>query len=464
MEEIRALYNQAMEKISNMEILINDLAVFIWTWNVPILVGSGVFFLIYSKLTPFKYIIHAFELLRGKHTQQEDIGEVTHFQALTTALSGTIGLGNIAGVAIAIQLAGPGAIFWMWLTAIVGIATKFFTCTLSVMYRDIDKDGTVHGGPMYVIKNALPSSMMPLAYFFAAAGLVGALPGFQSNQLVQIVGDLPMFQFDNFNLIAGIVLATVTGAIILGGLIRIAKVSEWLVPSMSILYFGAVMIALILNFEDIIPAFQIIIEDAFTGSAVAGGSVIAVIIMGVRRGAYSNEAGIGTESLVHGSAKTSNPVKQGLVAMLGPIFDTLIMCTSTALLIIISGVWVSSDSTGVTLTAEAFSLLLGPLGYAVLFICVVSFGISTIFTYSFYGSACSRFLFGEKGVKIYQWVIIFFVIVFAVIPIEMAINIIDISFALMAIPTLISSLWLAPRVIEKAKDYFETLESETSNI
>jgi AGCS family alanine or glycine:cation symporter len=464
MEKIRAIYNQAMEKVNNMEILINDLAVFIWTWNVPFLVGSGVFFLIYSKLTPFKYIIHAFELLRGKHTQQEDIGEVTHFQALTTALSGTIGLGNIAGVAIAIQLAGPGAIFWMWLTAIVGIATKFFTCTLSVMYRDIDKDGTVHGGPMYVIKNALPSSMMPLAYFFAAAGLIGALPGFQSNQLVQIVGDLPMFQFDNFNLIAGIVLATVTGAIILGGLVRIAKVSEWLVPSMSILYFGTVMIALMLNFEDIIPAFQIIIEDAFTGSAVAGGSVIAVIIMGVRRGAYSNEAGIGTESLVHGSAKTSNPVKQGLVAMLGPIFDTLIMCTSTALLIIISGVWVSSDSTGVTLTAEAFSELLGPFGYAVLFICVVSFGISTIFTYSFYGSACSRFLFGEKGVKIYQWVIIFFVIVFAVIPIEMAINIIDISFALMAIPTLISSLWLAPRVIEKAKDYFETLESETSSI
>jgi AGCS family alanine or glycine:cation symporter len=453
-----------MEKISNMEILINDLAVFIWTWNVPILVGSGVFFLIYSKLTPFKYIIHAFELLRGKHTHQEDIGEVTHFQALTTALSGTIGLGNIAGVAIAIQLAGPGAIFWMWLTAIVGIATKFFTCTLSVMYRDIDKDGTVHGGPMYVIKNALPSSMMPLAYFFAAAGLIGALPGFQSNQLVQIVGDLPIFQFNNFNLIAGIILSTVTGAIILGGLIRIAKVSEWLVPSMSLLYFGAVMIALILNFEEIIPAFRIIIEDAFTGSAVAGGSVIAVIIMGVRRGAYSNEAGIGTESLVHGSAKTSNPVKQGLVAMLGPIFDTLIMCTSTALLIIISDVWVSSDSTGVTLTAEAFSMLLGPLGYATLFICVVSFGISTIFTYSFYGAACARFLFGEKGVKIYQWVIIFFVTVFAVIPIEMAINIIDISFALMAIPTLISSLWLAPKVIEKAKDYFAALEFETSNI
>jgi alanine or glycine:cation symporter, AGCS family len=452
---------------------INDLAVFIWTWNVPFLVGSGIFFLIYSKLKPFKYIIHAFELLRGKHTKQEEIGEVTHFQALTTALSGTIGLGNIAGVALAIQLAGPGAIFWMWLTAVVGIATKFFTCTLSVMYRDVDKDGTVHGGPMYVIKNALPSSMMPLAYFFAGAGLIGALPGFQSNQLVEIVANLPAFQFeglnviplvDDFKLLAGLILAGLTGAIIIGGLIRIAKVSEWLVPSMSLLYFISVMIALMLNFEHVIPAFKIIFEDAFTGSAVAGGSVIAVIIMGVRRGAYSNEAGIGTEALVHGSAKTSNPVKQGLVAMLGPIFDTLIMCTSTALLIIISGVWISSDATGVILTAEAFSALLGPVGYAVLFICVVSFGASTIFTYSFYGSACAKFLFGEKGVKIYQWVIIFFVVVFAVIPIEAAINVIDISFALMAIPTLISSIWLAPKVIEKARDYFETLESHTSSI
>ena len=445
-----------------MENFINDLAVFVWTWNVPILVGSGIFFLIYSKLTPFKYIIHAFNLIRGKYSSKEDIGQVTHFQALTTALSGTIGLGNIAGVAIAIKLAGPGAIFWMWLTAIVGIATKFFTCTLSVMYRDVDKYGNVNGGPMYVIKNALPASMLPLAYFFAAAGLIGALPGFQSNQLVQIIGDLPMFQFENFNLIAGVVLAIITGVIILGGLIRIAKVSEWLVPLMSVLYFGSTIVALVLNFEDVIPAFKIIIQDAFTGSAVAGGSIIAVIIMGVRRGAHSNEAGIGTETLVHGSAKTSDPVKQGLVAMLGPIFDTLIMCTSTALLIIISGVWLSSDANGVTLTAEAFSILLGPIGYAVLFICVISFGASTIFTYSYYGSACSRFLFGEKGVRAYQWIIIFFVIVFAVIPIEAAINIIDISFALMAIPTLISSVWLAPKVIERAKAYFAALELESS--
>ena len=442
-----------------MQNFISELATFVWTWNVPILVGAGIFFLIYSKLAPFKYVGHAFDLLRGKYSKEEDVGEVTHFQALTTALSGTIGLGNIAGVAIAIQLAGPGAIFWMWLTAIVGIATKFFTCTLAVMYRDVDENGNVLSGPMYVIKNALPASMMPLAYLFAAAGLIGALPGFQSNQLVQIVGDLPMFQFEGFNLIAGLVLAAVTGIIILGGLVRIAKVSEWLVPSMSFLYFGSIMIALTLNFDQIIPAFKIIFEDAFTGSAVAGGSVIAVIIMGIRRGAHSNEAGIGTETLVHGAAKTSDPVKQGLVAMLGPIFDTLIMCTSTALLIIISGVWLTSDSNGVTLTAEAFSMLLGPIGYAVLFVCVVCFGASTIFTYSFYGSACSRFLFGERGIKIYQWVIIIFVVDFAVVPIEVAMNIIDIGFAMMAIPTLVSSIWLAPKVIARAKTYFASLDS-----
>jgi AGCS family alanine or glycine:cation symporter len=332
---------------------------------------------------------------------------------------------------------------------------------------------------MYIIKNALPRSMMPLAYFFAAAGLIGALPGFQSNQMVQMVETLPIFEtlrtsdfalrffvLKYFELMAGIILAAITGAVIFGGLVRIAKVSQWLVPSMSMLYFGSVMVALILNFEAVIPAFQIIIEDAFTGSAVAGGSVIAVIIMGVKRSAHSNEAGIGTESLVHGAAKTSNPVKQGLVAMLGPIFDTLIMCTSTALLIIISGVWldIGPGVEGVKLTAEAFSVLLGPVGYAILLICVVSFGASTIFTYSFYGSACAQFIFGKKGVKIYQWVIMCFVVVFAVIPVKTAIAVIDLSFAFMAIPTLISSVWLAPKVIEKAREYFTTLESETSSI
>jgi AGCS family alanine or glycine:cation symporter len=283
--------------------------------------------------------------------------------------------------------------------------------------------------------------------------------------MVAMLGTLSIFDFKYFNLMAGIILAAVTGAIIFGGLIRIAKVSQWLVPSMGILYFGSIMVALLLNVDKVIPAFQMIMEQAFTGPAIAGGSLITVIILGVQRSAHSNEAGIGTESLVHGSAKTSNPVKQGLVAMLGPIFDTLIMCTSTALLIIISGVLnIDQDAKGVLLTAEAFNVLLGPAGYAVLLICVVSFGASTIFTYSFSGSACAHFLFGKKGVKMYQWTIIFFVVVFAVIEITTAIAIIDLAFAFMAIPTLISSIWLAPKVIVKARDYFAELDSETTKI
>ena len=209
-------------------------------WLVIFLVGSGIFFLIFSGLRPFRYLPHAFALLTGKYSKESDVGDVSHFKALTAALSGTIGLGNIAGVAVAIQLGGPGAIFWMWLTAIVGIATKFFTCTLSVMYRDVNPDGTTNAGPMYVIKNALPNYMLPLAYFFAFFGIIGCLPGFQSNQLVQISKDLYFPSVENFELIAGIFLAIITAIVVVGGLKRIANVASYLVPFMGCIYFGAV--------------------------------------------------------------------------------------------------------------------------------------------------------------------------------------------------------------------------------
>ena len=430
-------------------------------WLVIFLVGSGIFFLIFSGLRPFRYLPHAFALLTGKYSKASDVGDVSHFKALTAALSGTIGLGNIAGVAVAIQLGGPGAIFWMWLTAIVGIATKFFTCTLSVMYRDVNPDGTTNAGPMYVIKNALPNYMLPLAYFFAIFGIIGCLPGFQSNQLVQISKDLYFPGVENFELIAGIFLAIITAIVVVGGLKRIANVASYLVPFMGCIYFGAVLICIALNIEDFLPSLSLIISDAFTGSAVASGSIMGVIIVGVRRGAFSNEAGIGTESLVHGSAKASHPVKQGFVAMTGPIFDTLIMCTATAVLILISGVWLNSDAQGVTLTAEAFNNILGPVGSFVVFLCVLCFGISTIFTYSYYGSSCAKFLFGEKGSQIYTYIFILMIVIFAVISLDTALNIIDGAFAMMAIPTLVSTLWLAPKVMSSAKEYFNSL-SETA--
>ena len=206
-------------------------------------------------------------------------------------------------------------------------------------------------------------------------------------------------------------------------------------------------------------AFKLILVDAFNGTAVAGGTFFGVLIYGVRRGAFSNEAGMGTESLVHGVAKVSNPVKQGLVAMTGPIFDTLIICTATALMILVSGVWETSSSQGVTLTAEAFSNLLGNFGGLILFTCVICFGLSTIFTYSYYGASCSRFLFGNFGMKFYIYLYIFSIFIYSIVPIDIAINIADGAFALMAIPTLISALWLAPKVMQASKNYFKLVDN-----
>ena len=385
-------------------------------------------------------------------------GSISKYQALSSALSGTIGLGNIAGVALAIQLAGPGAVFWMWITACLGIATKFFTCSLSIMYREKDTDGTILGGPMYVIKNGLSSKWAFLAYLFAFFGMIGGLPAVQSNQMVQIITEfaMPILSFDNqqvFNIVCGLIIAVLAGIVIIGGLTRIAKASSWLVPIMGGLYVLTATFILITNSEDVPNVIKIIFSDAFTGTSVAGGSLMGVIMYGVQRGAFSNEAGIGTEALIHGTAKTSNPIKQGFVAMIGPIFDTLLICTATAVVIILSGLWMGDQYSGVSLTAMAFQAFLGSAGIAVVFLCVVFFGISTIFTYSYYGSVCARFLFGPKGQRIYLYIFIATIIFFASISLDSAINIIDGSFAMMAIPTLISSILLAPKVIAEANKF-----------
>ena len=443
----------------NLNFYAEQFATLAWgPWLILLLIGSGIFFLSYSKFEIFKYLIHAFKILFSRQTNNEE-GEVTPFQALTTSLSGTIGLGNIAGVALAISIAGPGSIFWMWITAIIGIATKFFTCTLSVMYREKNQEGQVFGGPMYVIKNGLPRKILPLAYFFAIAGMIGCLPAFQSNQLIQITGDLAFSDIENFNVFGGLALASITGIVVIGGLKRIAEVASYLVPFMGSIYFGAMLIAIFLNLELVVPAFKLIFIDAFNGTAIAGGTFIGVLIYGVRRGAFSNEAGMGTESLVHGVAKVSYPVKQGLVAMTGPIFDTLIICTATALIILISGVWETSTSQGVTLTSEAFNLLLGDLGGFILFACVICFGLSTIFTYSYYGATCARFIFGSFGMNFYIYLYIIGIFIYSIVPIDIAINIADGAFAMMAIPTLISALWLAPKVMQESRNYFKLINN-----
>ena len=333
-----------MSTLQKIENFLNTWADLMWsTPLVVLLVGGGLFFMIYSRLRPYRYFGHALDLLRGKYSDAQDPGHIPHSHALSTALSGTLGLGNIAGVAIAITIGGPGAIFWMWVTAIVGISTKFFTASLAVMFRGKDSDGVLQGGPMYVITEGMGRRWYPLAVLFSLACVIGALPIFQANQFIQLLRDviaLPMglATIDShfiFDLGASSVVAILVGLVIAGKIERIGQLTVRLVPSMVVLYLY-ITISVLYNFASDIPSiFLLIIKDAFTGEAVAGGSLATVILIGVRRGAFSNEAGIGTESMAHGAAKTQEPVREGIVAMVGPVIDTLLVCTCTALMILL---------------------------------------------------------------------------------------------------------------------------------
>ena len=454
--------------IEHFQIVATTFASWAWgPWLLVLLLGGGGFFLLYSRFVPFRYLGHAWQLVRGAYDDENDPGQISHFQALSSALAGTIGMGNIAGVALAITIGGPGAIFWMWMTAVLGIATKFFTCSLAVMYRGHDDAGDLQGGPMYVIREALHPRLRFLAYWFAFFGLIGSLPALQANQLVQLLRDLlyvdPGVQAAAadpfaFNLTAGVMISILTASVIFGGLKRIARVASRLVPLMTVVYLGTAALVLVLNMDALPGVISLIINDAFTGEAVGGGAVLTVILYGVQRGAFSNEAGLGTESLAHGAAKTKEPIREGLVAMLGPIIDTLLICSATAALILISGVWQDgSGVSGVTLTAAAFEALLGVPGLVAIYLCAACFAVTTLLTYSFYGSQCASFLFGTRHQNTYRWVYVGFIVVASVVSLKAAISIIDGAYAMMAIPTMVSALLLAPKVRAAAADYFSRL-------
>lgn len=440
-------------------------------WGIPLvclLIGGGLFLLIYSRFLPFRYLGHAFNVLRGKYDDPNDEGEITHFQALTTALSATVGMGNIAGVAVAIAIGGPGAVFWMWMSAIVGMATKFFTGTLAIMYRGKDSEGKTQGGPMYFIMEGMGKRWKPLAVIFSIAGLVGALPVFNVNQLTQAINDIllrPQGIEVGFttNLIIGLVLVGITAIVILGGLNRISKTAAKLVPTMVLIYFVAVMAILFVNIEVVPSYFKLIFTDAFsadffTGDTLLGGVVGGLILLGIKRGAFSNEAGVGTAPMAHGAAKTAQPVREGLVAMLGPAIDTIVVCTLTALAILVTDVWKTSDANGVSLTASAFAKALSEPGKYVLLLCIAVFSISSLFSYSYYGTKCLSFLFGAQNKKYYNWVYILSILLGATTSLGMMINLIDGFFAIMAIPTMIATLYMAPRVMREAKKYFKGLK------
>ena len=439
-------------------------------WGLPLLillVGGGLYLLILSRFLPFRYLSHAIQVLRGKYDNPNDSGQISHFQALTTALSATVGMGNIAGVAVAIAIGGPGAVFWMWISAVIGMSTKFFTATLAIMYRGKDSAGEIQGGPMYFITEGLGKSWKPLAIMFSFCGLVGALPVFNVNQLTQAINDILLIPNGievGFitNLIVGILLVIITYIVILGGLNRISKTAAKLVPSMVLLYFILVLIILGINIDQVPKYFSLIFTDAFSasfykGDAFLGGVVGGLILLGIRRGAFSNEAGIGTAPMAHGAAKTDEPVREGLVAMLGPAIDTLVVCTMTALAILVTGVWQSSDANGVSLTASAFGNAMPSIGKYLLLICIVVFSVSSLFSYSYYGTKCMSFLFGADKKHYYNYIYIISIILGATTSLSMMINLIDGFFALMAIPTMTATLIMAPRVVKEIKAYKEKI-------
>lgn len=440
-------------------------------WGTPLLVlllGGGLFFLVYSRLLPFRYFRHAIGILMGKYDNPDEPGQINHYQALSTALAATVGMGNISGVAIAIVVGGPGAIFWMWVSAILGVTTKYFTCTLAVMYRGRDSNGELQGGPMYVIVEGLGKNWRPLAVFFSLLGMIGVLPMFQVNQLTQVIRDVVLIPNGvnagfTTNLVSGFVFAALVAVVIFGGIKRIGKVTGRLVPIMVVLYVLSVLFIIFSNTGRIIPSFALIFNDAFTADSVLGGSLGALIVTGVRRAAFSNEAGIGTAPMAHGAARTNEPVREGLVAMLGPVVDTIIICTMTALALIITGVWNSGESDGITLTAEAFESAIPGFGAYLLTISVSIFAISTMLAFPYYGTKCFSFIFGARHSYLYKWFYILTIPLGATATLGMVLGIFDGAYALMAFPTMISALLLSPSVVRASKDYFERLKKNRSH-
>ncbi len=568
-----------------------------YIWSMPLvilLVGTGVYFSIRLIFPQFRRIGHAIAIARGKYDNPDDPGEITHFQALCAALSATVGVGNIAGVAIALHAGGPGAVFWMWVAALFGMVTKYAECTLSQKYRVIHSDGTISGGPMYYIERGMGKKFKWLAILFAGCGLIATFGGgnmVQSNSMtiaftdqfatqkyyndtplsgmnngVEIsvqegtdfiiktrdgkaieidisragtVGDLlntinlhpadspnsPNSVFaevatDNNSIeftdytdgkheftlidtnggklieelgfvngdgsinklsdgkistvipeklflkaILGLAISIIVGMVIIGGIKRIGKVASRLVPVMSSIYVAGALFIILWNYDRIADSFYLIFKHAFTPTAATGGfagaTVLYAITWGVRRAAFSNEAGLGSAPIAHAAAKTKEPVREGLVAMMGPLVDTLIICTMTALVIIITGEWTGSADSSV-LTKNAFNAGIPYVGGVIVAIGLILFAISTAISWSYYGDRCAEYLFGPRAIPPYRWVYVIALFVGAIVQLEFVWNFSDITLGLMALPNLIALIALSGVVISLTKDYFSRKHIRTN--
>lgn len=437
----------------------------------PLIVGwlviAAVVFTIYFGFIQFRGFRHSIELVRGDYLDPKDAGEVTPFQALATALSGTVGLGNIAGVGVAVYLGGPGATFWMILAGLLGMASKFTECILGVRYRNEYPDGTVSGGPMYYLSKGLSEDGKAtlgkfLAIFFSICCIGGALGGgnmFQANQsYAQIASIVPFFEGRGW--LFGIIMAVIVGVVIIGGIKSIAKVTEKIVPAMAVLYVGAALIIILMNFTAIPSAFGAIITGAFAPAAVAGGA-IGALIQGFKRAAFSNEAGIGSASIAHSAVQTKHPVTEGYVALLEPFIDTVVICTMTSLVIIITGSWIPGDgTTGIALTAKAFESSFSGFGY-ILAIAAVLFAFSTMISWSYYGLKAWTYMFGEGQAKemLFKLIFCIFIVIGSSLSLGPVIDFSDAMIFAMGIANIIGLYFLMPKVKVLLADYKAKLAS-----
>lgn len=565
-----------------------------YIWSMPLvilLVGSGVYFSIKLVFPQFRRIGHAIAVARGKYDNPDDPGDITHFQALCAALSATVGVGNIAGVAIALHAGGPGAIFWMWIAGLFGMVTKYSECTLAQKYRVIHSDGSISGGPMYYIERGMGSRFKWLAIVFASCGLIATFGGgnmVQSNSMViaftdqfatqKFYNDTPLSKLNNgkethktedtefiiktsngktigidisrtrtvggflniinyhpknmsnvvmaeiatdrnsieftdltdgkhdFTLaspdggklignlgfvngdgsinrlsngristivperlllkaVLGVAISVIVGMVIIGGIKRIGKVASRLVPVMSSIYVAGALFIIFWNYDKIADSFYLIFKHAFTPTAATGGfagaTVLYAITWGVRRAAFSNEAGLGSAPIAHAAAKTKEPVREGLVAMMGPLIDTLIICTMTALVIIISGEWTGKADSSV-LTKNAFNAGIPYFGGVIVSIGLILFAISTAISWSYYGNRCVEYLFGSKAIMPYRWIYVIALFVGAVVRLEFVWNFSDITLGLMSLPNLIAIIALSGVVVSLTKDYFSRKHVRTN--
>ena len=412
-----------------------------------LLIGGGLFLFIYSGFVPLRKFGASIKALGHKSDGE---GQISSLQALMTTISSTVGMGNIAGVAIAICMGGPGAIFWMWVSALLGMATKFFEGTLAIMYRGRDENGNVKGGPMYMMTEGVSPKLRPLAIFFAFFGMIGCFCVMQANQLTESITTVltePMGIATTLpvKLIIGVVMASLVAVVVVGGIDRISKLATKIVPFMVSVYFLLVLIVIVLYIDRLPGVFSQIVSSAFDFKAGFGAGA-GIAIIGARRAMYVNEAGVGTASLMHGASKNSDPVREGLVAMLGPAIDSGLVCTLTAIPIIMAGNYEVEGVKGLAIALNSYEALLPGWGKYMLMVVVTFFAFSTMFSYSIYGIKCASYLFGDKNGQMYKYLYLAVILLSCVASLSTVVSIMDFAFAMMAFATMSTILYLSPRV------------------